>query len=252
VSAHDFSRNTVAVTGAARGLGFAVAREFLGAGARVALLDIDGEGLARAAASLGPPGRALGVCVDVSDESSVAGAFAQIRAALGPVTILVNNAGVCGTEGFEELDLTAWERAIAVNLTGAFLCMKAVVPAMVERGEGGRIVNVGSLAGRSGGITVSAAYAASKAGIAGLTRAAARQLAQHRILVNCVAPSTLETDMTALWPSGRLESIRAGAPLGRLGTVEEVAAAVLFLASPGASYITGVTLDVTGGIYIAP
>jgi 3-oxoacyl-[acyl-carrier protein] reductase len=249
VSAYDFSGAVVAVTGAARGLGRATAGAFAGAVARVAILDIDGAGAAASAADCGNGAR--GFPVDVSDERSVAAAFAGVRASLGAVTILVNNAGVCGQEGFEDLGSAAWHRTLEVNLTGAFLCMKAVVPGMIERG-GGRIVSVGSLAGRSGGITVSAAYAASKAGIAGLTRAVARQLASHGILANCVAPSTLETEMTAGWPAESLARLRAGAPLGRLGTPDDVVGAVLFLASPEAGYITGATLDVTGGVYMAP
>lgn len=215
-------------------------------------MDRDEDRLSRAVADFGEGDRARGIAVDVGAESSVAAAFTAAERALGPVTVLVANAGICGTEGFVELDLAAWQRSLAVNLTGTFLCMKAVVPGMISRGRGGRIVAVGSLAGRSGGIATSVAYSASKAGIAGLARAAARQLAEHRILVNCVAPSTLETDMTAGWPAATLDRIRSTAPLGRLGSVEDVVGVVLFLASPEAGYVTGVTLDVTGGLYMAP
>jgi len=252
VTAHDFSGEVVAVTGAARGLGLAIARAFFASGARVALMDVEEERLSRAASQLGSADRARGIAVDVGAESSVAAAFAAAERTLGPVTVLVANAGICGTERFVELELASWQRAVSVNLTGTFLCMKAVVPGMIARGTGGRIVTVGSLAGRNGGIATSVAYSASKAGIAGLTRAAARQLAEHHILVNCVAPSTLETDMTAGWPAATLDRIRASAPLGRLGRVDDVVGVVLFLASGAAGYLTGVTLDVTGGLFMAP
>jgi len=251
VTDRGFNGEVAVVTGAARGLGLAVARAFRAGGARVALIDRDPT-VRDAALSVGREPDALGVVADVSQERSVADAFRLVAERLGQAAVLVANAGICGTEGFLDLDPEAWSRAIAVNLTGTFLCMKAVVPGMIAGGRGGRIVVVGSLAGRSGGIATSVAYSASKAGIAGLARAAARQLAEHRILVNCVAPSTLETEMTAGWPAETLERIRASAPLGRLGTAEDVVGAVLFLASRAAGYVNGVTLDVTGGLYMAP
>ena len=240
---------TAVVTGGARGLGLAIGRALVRAGARVALADIDGAAAARAAAQLGPPAEA--VEMDVTDPSSVSEAVDRVHDRLGPVSILVNNAGACALTSFHELDVEEWQRLIAVNLTGTFLCMKETAARMAEVG-GGSIVNIGSLAGRSGGILVSAAYSASKAGIAGLTRAAAAQLAGDSIRVNCVAPSTLRTDMTAAWDPAALEGVRQRVPMGRLGEVEDVTGAVVFLASDQARYITGVTLDINGGLYLSP
>lgn len=245
----DFAGVVALVSGAARGLGYAVASSLAAAGAEVMLADIDGERVVRSAERLGR--HAHGYALDVTDWPSVEAVARRIEAEHGRVTLLVNNAGICGTEDFPDLDVEQWNRTLATNVTGAFHCMRAFLPAMRGAG-GGVIVNVGSLAGRSGGIMVSAAYSASKAGIAGLTKAAARQLAKYAIRVNCVAPGTLETDMTAGWDPNALAAVRDSVPLGRLGTVDDVVQTVLFLASPAARYITGVTLDVNGGIYIAP
>ena len=244
---YDFSDYVVLITGGAKGLGFGTAAAFRERGAAVVIGDVaEAE---RAAERLGA--RAMGIRMDVTDPHSVRGAVAEASGRFGPVSILVNNAGICSTEGFETLSLESWERILSVNLTGAFTCMQAVVPGMRESG-GGAVVNIGSLAGRSGGIMVSAAYSAAKAGVAGLSRAAAKQLAGCGIRVNCVAPSTLETDMTAGWDRKALKKIADSVPLGKLGTVSDVVGTILFLASPAAAYITGATIDVNGGLFIAP
>jgi len=245
----DLQGRTALVTGGARGLGRAIGSALAESGARVALADLDGAGAERVAAELGTA--AMGIEMDVTDARSVATATGAVRDGLGGVSILVNNAGACALTGFRELELPEWERLLGVNLTGSFLCMKAVVEQMIELG-GGAVVNIGSLAGRSGGIMVSAAYSASKAGVAGLTKAAAGQLAGDSIRVNCIAPSTLRTDMTAGWDPAGLEAVRQRVPLGRLGEVDDVVGAVLYLLSDAARYVTGVTLDINGGLYIAP
>ena len=251
--AYDFSSGVVAVTGGAGALGAELARAFAASGARVAVLDLEGSRARETAAGIAGARREAvrGYAVDVTDEGSVDAALGAVRAELGLVSILVVNAGICSRGSLEELTASEWRRTLEVNLTGAFLCMRAASRQMIERG-GGRIVTVGSVAARVGGMAVSAAYTSSKAGLAGLTRAAARQLARHHILVNCVAPSTLDTGMTSGWEPETLEGIRATVPLGRLGSARDVVGAVLFLCSPRASYITGVTLDVTGGLYFPP
>lgn len=247
-----FAGKVVAVTGASRGLGLAIARAFHAEGAAVALMDLDIDRARRASELLGPGAAAAAYAVDVTQEREVQEAFHQVMAEFGHVDVLVNNAGIATRDTFQELSLDTWRRTIDVNLTGAWLCMRAVVPSMITRGRGGRIISVGSLAGRNGGTTVSAAYAASKAGLAGLTRAVARQVGDQGVLCNCVAPGALETDMTVSWPESVMKSIRAGVPLGKLGSVDDVTGVVVFLASPAARYINGVTLDVNGGAYIAP
>jgi NAD(P)-dependent dehydrogenase (short-subunit alcohol dehydrogenase family) len=245
----SFTGRVALVTGAARGLGLACARALSRHGATVVLADVDAEAARASAATLDPP--ALGVAMDVADAESVATALRRVTAELGSVSLLVNNAGICTNEAFAELAYDTWRRVFDVNVHGAFLCMQAVVPEMIAAGAGS-IVNIGSLAGRNGGITVSAAYSASKAAVAGLTKAAAKQLAPNGIRVNCVAPGPLETDMTADWPPENLEKLRSSTPLGRLGVPDDVAEAVAFLLSDDAAHVTGVTLDVNGGIFVAP
>jgi len=247
---YDFSKEVVLVTGAGRGLGRAIAEAFAVSDAAVALGDIDKTAVDEAARAIGKKAHAY--TLDVTNAESVQKVIQTIENELGAVSILVNNAGICGTEQFLELDAERWHRTLAVNLTGAFLCMQAVVRGMVQRRQGGKIINIGSLAGRSGGIMVSAGYSASKAGLAGLTKAAAKQLAQYHINVNCIAPGTLETELVSGWGAEKLQGLRKSVPWGRLGTVDDVTGAVLFLASAAAEYITGVTLDINGALYIAP
>lgn len=246
--AEETGRRHVLVTGAARGLGRAIAAAFARRGDVVTVADVDAQAGKTSAVQIGHGCRWTEM--DVSSRDSVAAAFAAMDG-LPPVTVLVNNAGICSTEPFDELSLEQWNRIMAVNATGAFLCSTAVLPGMIAAG-GGKIVNIGSFAGRSGGLMVSAAYSSSKAAVAGLTKAAAKQLAQYGIQVNCVAPSTLQTDMTAGWDDAELEKVRSSIPAGRLGTVEDVTGLVVFLCSSEADYITGTTVDVTGGLYVAP
>jgi len=235
------------VTGAARGIGYAVARRLAHTGAAVLLADLDAEGVAQAAETLAADGcLVLGQQVDVSDPAQVRAMVARALERWGRVDILVNNAGICPITPFEQLSLDEWNRVLAVNLTGAFLCSQAVVPAMRAQGRG-KIINIASSAGQMGGLAVGAHYSASKAGLLGLTKSLARILAPH-IQVNAVAPGTTETDMTRGWDQRTLERLTAQVPAGRLGQPEDVAAAVAFLASADADYITGQTLSVNGGL----
>lgn len=248
----DFTGDVALVTGAARGLGRAIAAALAESGAAVGLADLDEAGARAVAGTLVQRGLAArAYALDVTDRAAVERTVAAVEADLGSITVLINNAGICGTAQILELDAEEWQRTLAVNLTGAFHCLQAVARGMVRRG-GGRIVNIGSLAGRSGGILVSASYSASKAGVGGLTKAAAKQLARFHVNVNCVAPGTIETELIAGWDPDDVRALRESMPWGRMATVDDVTGAVLFLASRRAEYITGATLDVNGALYVAP
>jgi 3-oxoacyl-[acyl-carrier protein] reductase len=241
----------VAVTGGGRGFGAQIAEDAAGLGAAVAVLDVDGdEGEARAAAIRGSGGRALAVACDVGDFEAVQGAFAEVEEELGGVDVLVNNAGIVGSTPFLETTEEEWDRILAVDYTSMFNCCKAVVPGMVER-RFGRVVNMASVAGkRGGGFLGSAAYATAKAGVIGFTKALARELAATGVTVNAVAPGAMDTEMTKVLRTDRelLARVLAAVPLGRRGTIQDVADAVMFLASDLAGYITGETIDVDGGV----
>lgn len=248
----NFREKVVLVTGAAQGLGFAIGKAFAQSGASVALCDINEKAVKEAALALpAGSGQAAGFFMDVTDETSVRAAFGQARQTFSSVHILINNAGICSNEAFSDLSLEQWNRTIAVNLTGAFICMKEAVPDM-KKAVFGKIINIGSVAGRGGGFMVSAAYSASKSAIGGLTKAAAKQLAGSNIQVNCIAPGTLKTDLIADWDQDKLENIRQSVLSKRLGSVDDITGAALFLASSAGDYVTGITLDVNGGLYIAP
>lgn len=242
------------VTGAGseRGLGRAIADALHAAGAAVALADVDLEGARRNAGRLGE--RALAVEMDVTDQGSVDAAVAEVAGTLGPAAILVNNAGITAPTPLLELGVDEFDRLLAINLRGGFLCLKAVLPAMVEA-RFGRLIWISSVAGRQGGgIIGTAHYAASKAGVIGLCQAAARELGRHGITSNALAPGLILTGIADRAAGAGAEEraeaqIRAASPLGRAGRPEEVAAAAVFLASQEAGYITGEVLDVNGGIY---
>jgi 3-oxoacyl-[acyl-carrier protein] reductase len=218
------------VTGASRGIGRAVALALADHGARVAVNYIsraaDADAVVSAIRANG--GTAVPVRADVSVGAEVEAMIASVTAQLGPIDILVNNAGIAVRRGVDDLTEADFDRAIAVNLKSAFLCTKAVIPGMRERGWG-RIVNISSGAARGGGV-IGPHYNASKAGMEGLTRGYAARLAEAGIMVNAVAPSLIETDMSTVFPAGTAKRI----PVGRLGTPEEVAqVVVMVVANPG-------------------
>lgn len=246
--------DTVLITGAAGGLGFRLSERFLQRGNAVAMLDRSPALLDSAADRLPAElsGRAHRFACDITDAAEVAQTIAAIEETVGPVRTLVNSAGIVGSEMLWELSLEAWHAVIDVNVHGAFYVLREVAIRMVRDGRGGKIVNIASLAGRNGGITVSAAYSTSKAALIGLTKSAARQLAGHRVNVNAVAPGPIDSDMLRQLGEANVESLRASVPLARLGTFDDTAGAVLYLCSPEADHVTGVTLDVNGGLYIAP
>jgi 3-oxoacyl-[acyl-carrier protein] reductase len=236
------------VTGAARGIGLAIARALVARGARAALVDLDSDALDAAAAELGES--ALPIVADVSRANEVVIAVQMAVQRLGGLHILVNNAGICPMSPFEKITEAEWERVLAVNLKSAFLCCQAALPHLRQCGNRGRIINMTSVAGEMGGVSVGAHYAASKAGLIGLTKSLAQRLAPDGVTVNCVAPGTVATDLTAAWTPDDLARSASKIPLGRLGQPEEVAEAVCFLASDRAAFITGATLDINGGMYL--
>ena len=222
------------VTGAGRGIGLRIAELFQDQGARVAGLDLQAPAL---------PGM-LGVACDVADPGSVAAAFGTIEQTLGHPEILVVCAGIYIVEPFEETSLANWERTLAINLTGAFLCAQRVLPAMRRAGYG-RLVLIGSSAGKTGGSRNCAAYAASKAGVMALAKSIASEYAANGITSNALAPSLIDTPMI----DGMRELV-SRIPVGRFGTPDDVAAVVAFLCSSHAGYITGEVVDVNGGFLI--
>lgn len=222
------------VTGAGRGIGKRIAEVLQGNGAQVAALDL---------AAPDHPG-ILGLACDVSDEGAVDAAFGEVERRLGAPTVLVLNAGIYPIVPFEETSLETWNRTLAVNLTGAFLCARRALPGMRQAGYG-RIVGIGSSAGKAGGARSVAAYAASKAGLMTLMKSIANEYARHGITANALAPALIDTDMIA-----ETRDLVSRIPVGRLGTVDEVAALVAFLCSSHAGYITGEVTDINGGFLI--
>jgi NAD(P)-dependent dehydrogenase (short-subunit alcohol dehydrogenase family) len=240
------SHKVVLVTGAARGIGLAVAKRFLADGWRVALLDILGNVLEKSVAGLAESDATLALTCDVSDPDALATALAKIERRFGRLDALVNNAGVAVFTPLMETSDADWDRVLAVNLTGPFLCTKAAVPLMRQHG-GGAIVNITSISGLRAS-TLRSAYGTSKAGLAHLTKQLAVELAELGIRVNGVAPGPVDTAMAKAVHSAEIRADYHDAiPLNRYGREEELAEAVYFLCSDRASYITGQILAVDGG-----
>jgi NAD(P)-dependent dehydrogenase (short-subunit alcohol dehydrogenase family) len=239
-------RKVALVTGSARGIGLATARRFLAEGWAVVLLDIDGERLPQAAAELGQQDRVQAIVADVADAEAVSRAFRAVGERFGRLDALVNNAGTAVFKPILETTPAEWERVLAVNLTGPFLCTQAAAALMTPHG-GGAVVNITSISGLRAS-TLRVAYGTSKAGLAHLTRQQAAELAEIGIRVNAVAPGPVDTAMAKAVHSPAIRADYHDAiPLNRYGLEEEIAEAVFFLCSDKASYITGQTLAVDGG-----
>jgi 3-oxoacyl-[acyl-carrier protein] reductase len=241
----ELSGKTALVTGGSRGIGLAIARSLAEAGARVAVFGRD-EGRAQQAAA-GLPGTGhLGLACDVADAAQVQAAVQKVEEAFGAVTVLVNNAGITRDNLLMRMKDEDWSEVLDTNLRGAFHLIRAVSRGMMKQRDG-VIVNISSVIGLMGNAGQSN-YAASKAGLFGLTRSVARELASRGIRCNAVAPGFIETDMTAELDEKQTEALQGQIPLGRLGQAEDVAGLVRFLAGPSAGYITGQVITVDGGM----
>jgi 2-hydroxycyclohexanecarboxyl-CoA dehydrogenase len=249
----DLSGKVAVVTGAAGGIGAAIAAALAGAGAAVAVWDLDGGRAKEVAAGLGGRGgRGLGVDVDVTGRSSVKAATAATEAALGPVDLLVNNAGIDKIEPFLQSEEATWERIVAVNFLGTVRCCHVLVPGMVERGSG-RVVNIASDAGRVGS-SGEVVYSGTKGGVIAFSKALAREVAANGVTVNAVCPGPTDTallDQVAEANQKLYDGLARAVPMRRIGQPADIAPAVVFLASDGAGYITGQTLSVSGGLTMA-
>jgi len=242
----DLSGKTAFVTGSTRGIGLAIAQTLYAAGAKVAVVGRDAERASEVASALGS--RAAGVACDVAQEDQVVAAVSAAEADLGPVDVLVNNAGLTRDNILLRLTGQDWDAVLDANLKGAFHTTRAVIKGMMKR-RAGRIINMSSIVGLTGN-KGQANYAASKAGLIGFTKSVAKEYASRNILVNCIAPGFIETDMTASLPDAARATLLEQIALGRLGRPEDVAGAVLFLSSDLAGYITGQVLVVDGGMVI--
>jgi 3-oxoacyl-[acyl-carrier protein] reductase len=256
VTEHSHTGRVAVITGGAGGIGRAVAAELARRGARIALLDSDPDVLAITHEATFASGTATGHCTNVADPDSVSRAIDEVLAAHHGADILVNCAGIVVRRNGKkipaaEMTVAEWQRGIDVNLTGVFLCARAVLPAM-KAARWGRIITLSSQGGRTGGAFSSVDYGAAKAGVIGFSRTLATEVGQFGVTVNCLAPGRVSTSMT----DNPLETAQndawiAGLPIPRMGTPDEVAFAVAFLSTDAAGYITGTTMDINGGGFMA-
>jgi 3-oxoacyl-[acyl-carrier protein] reductase len=244
----DLSGKVAIVTGASRGIGRAIAMSLAARGAHVVAAAREAHAADTVAAIQAAGGRAVAAAVDVTDPPSVERAVTDTMERQGRIDILVNNAGIARDQLLLRMKRDDWDQVVATNLTAVFTCIQAVIKPMIRQ-RSGRIISITSVVGQMGNAG-QANYAASKAGVIGLTRSLARELGSRSITVNAVAPGFVETDMTRAVADKAQGDWMANIPLGRIGTPEDVAAAVCFLASDEASYITGQVLAVNGGMYM--
>ena len=238
----------VLITGAAGGIGTAIARAVTAESASVALCDINLEGARRLASELTGEGRsAAAYALDISRPPEIAAVIEEVVKRHQRIDVLVNNAAICPRIPLEEVTEADFDRIVGINLKGTFFVSQAVSPVMSRQGSG-RIVNISSVGARTGGVAASSVYAATKAGIIAITKSYARTLAPG-VTVNAIAPGVVDTDMMRI-PSEQVAAIVDQIPLGRLADPEEIASVVVFLASEQASYFTGATLDVNGGWFM--
>ena len=243
MQAELFKGRTAIVTGGARGIGLACAQKIVEGGGQVALWDRD---MARAEQSAAALGKAIAVSVDVVGEASVAKALDDTEKRLAPPDILIASAGITGPNmTVADYPVAEWQKVIDINLTGVFLCNRAVTPGMAKRGWG-RVVNIASVAGKEGNPNASA-YSASKAGVIGLTKSLGKELATTGVLVNCVAPAVVRTELFSQMTEQHIQFMLSKIPMNRFGEVDEVASLVAWLASPLCTFSTGATFDLSGG-----
>jgi NAD(P)-dependent dehydrogenase (short-subunit alcohol dehydrogenase family) len=239
----DLKGRVAVITGRARGIGFAIAERLTRSGAKVALWDLDHARVTAAATEIAG---AFAQAVDVTDAEGVAVALAASERALGPVDILVTSAGITGPNAtVADYPVEAWRQVIDIDLTGPFLCCRAVIPAMQKR-DYGRIVNIASIAGKEGNPNA-AAYSAAKAGVIGLTKSLGKELAKTGIRVNCITPAAVKTEIFDQMTEAHIQFMLSKIPLGRFGLVEEMAGLVAWLVSEECSFSTGAVFDISGG-----
>jgi 3-oxoacyl-[acyl-carrier protein] reductase len=241
---------TAFVTGAAQGIGKAAAEKLAELGANVALADINREKLDAVVSAIKQNGgEALPVMMDVRSNESIEAAIKAAADAFGGVDIVVNSAGILGTSSIEEMDRCGeWNRVLDIDLSGTFFVCQYALP-YLKKSSAGRIINIASVTGRNGGFEGSMSYAAAKGGVIAITRGMARHLAKHKITVNAVCPATTMTEMLEGYTKERIDNQVKNILLGRLGKTEEIAAAVCYLASDEAAFVTGMMLDINGGAY---
>ena len=244
------SGKAVVITGGGGDIGRECAKLFAAAGASLAISDVKVEAAQAVAGEAERAGaKAIALRTDVTDPVDVARLFDETAAQLGSVDVLVNNAGIFQSKPIDDLTAEDWDRVMAVNLKGVFLCSQAALRHM-KRQRSGAIVSIGSLAGQVGGIHAAANYATSKAGVISLTKSLAKNAGPFGIRVNCVNPGVIDTQMTQPWPAEVLQQLAKQAPLGRLGRPDEVAKTVVYLSSDWSSYVHGAHVDVNGGIHM--
>lgn len=244
MNARPLEDRIAVVTGAARGIGKAIARRLTEEGARVAIIDIDVDGATQAAAEIGANTMAFGA--DITSEADVERVFAQIITEFGGLHILVNNAGIVGSDTpVHDLQVADWDRVLDVNLKGTFLCSRAAVRHM-KPNKRGVIASMASISGKEGNANM-APYSVSKAGVICFTKSLAKELLEDGIRVNCVAPALIDSPLLEGMEPERVEFLTSRIPMGRLGQPEEVAATILFLVSDESSFATGACFDVSGG-----
>ena len=242
----DLNGRVAIVTGGAQGIGYSTAQRMLASGASLVLWDMDGAQLAQAVGSLSALGVVSGTEVELTDEAAVAAASSAAVARHGRIDILVNNAGITGGNGLTwTLDPAVWRRVLEVNLVAPFLTCRAVVPQMISQGYG-RIVNIASVAGKEGNPNASH-YSASKAGLIALTKSLGKELAMQGVLVNAVAPAAARTAIFDQMAPEHIAFMLGKIPMGRLVTVDEVAAMVAWLCTEDCSFSTGAVFDLSGG-----